>query len=580
MKTVMWVMRDIFRCAPVSAFVVVLNYVFVAAVPAVIMVVSVGMFDAAATVVSGGTARDSLFFYAAVYLAVYLLNDIIFVFYGVAINAGVYETCMARFRIDLYEKLSKLPLIAFEDAGNLDKLKRSEEALEGEYMSSLFTRVMIMLGAAGSTVSVGVVLTRYSIWLLPLSLLSVFPYLLARLIRGKEFFRVKQAQAKKTRLLSYLWKLFSTRQPAKEMRVMGFEDYITDKWRGVRDEVKEELWEISAKDAKSLLICDAIRIIGYGISVAVVLYLVIKGQISIGVLGASLTSFLSLQDSMKDFLFSLGKISEFTSFANDYYSFFDLENEREGTENFDGLKEKISLDAVSFRYPNSQTYAVKDVSLEIRKGEKIVVLGENGSGKTTLAKIILGLYAPGCGTVSFDGADIRDFTKFSFFKKISAVAQDFTSYKLTIAENVGISDIERLTDKAGIQEALDGSGLNQVGSQDTMLGREFGGIELSGGQWQRLAIARGLFKESELIILDEPTAALDPLVETDILKKFIEASKDRTSIIISHRVGLCRMVDRIIVMKDGAIAEIGSHSELMERGGEYYQLYTSQEQWY
>ena len=180
----------------------------------------------------------------------------------------------------------------------------------------------------------------------------------------------------------------------------------------------------------------------------------------------------------------------------------------------------------------------------------------------------------------YDGAEVGDFTRDSFYSAVSAIAQDFVSYNLTLRENIAISDLPRLADDTSVKAALANAGIDKGADLDEAMGREFGGLELSGGEWQKLAIARGLFKNSELIVLDEPTSALDPLVETEILSKFIEAAKDKTALIISHRVGLCKLVDRIIVMKEGEIAECGAHETLLAAEGEYAKLYQSQAKWY
>jgi ATP-binding cassette subfamily B protein len=579
-KYIMRIYASIFRWVPVSAFLTILNYLSGALVPAVITVVSVGLFDSAAGLLKGQQVHSAFYLYIFLYLAIYLVNDLMYYAFSVALNAGVYEKGTAYFRIALYEKMAKLPLISFENADILNRKERAEKAVNDETLSAIFHRTLALLCSAVAVISVAVVLARYSLWLIPLSFLSVLPYLFARLIRGKEFYHVKSIQAKKTRLLSYLWSLFTTRQTAKEMRVMGFDGYITGKWRDTRDEVNEELWSVQKKDAVSLLWCDGIRIVGYGISVVAVLWLVMQGQVSLGVFGASVTAFLSLQGSMKDFLTDLGRIPEQLSYAGDYYSFLDMPEEGDGKAVYPGLHDSITLKGVSFKYPNSENYALKSIDLTIRKGEKIAILGENGSGKTTLSKVLLGLYPCESGQVLYDDVSVQSFSKDSLYSKVSAIAQDFVAYNLTIRENVALSDVSRIDCDEDIRFALHQAGTEHAVSFEDKLGREFGGRELSGGQWQKLAIARGLFRESELILLDEPTSALDPLIETEILTRFIKAAEGKTALIISHRVGLCRLVDRIVVMKDGKIAEAGTHNELLEAGGEYARLYMAQEMWY
>ena len=578
------VYRHTLKAVPFSGVSGILNYLVQGLFPAFTSLVLARLFDAAYSLTQGIDTLTVVILYGSLFVGAYAAVYILQFISSITINAGIYERCTSYYNMKISEKTATLPLISFEDVNVLNLQNRAKDCAGREILSQIYMSSTVFITSGISVISTISVLAAYNIWFVPISIFSVLPYFIARILRGKEFYSLKKTQAKKTRRLDYLWGLFHNKQAIKEMRVMGFDEYLAQKWVETRDEVNEELWQQNIKDGKSMLFCDTLKIIGYGLSTLLALILVVNGHISIGVFGACMAAFKSMQESTKSFLIDLGNMPEKMAFANDYFEFLDLPEDPNGMMSIDGIKNGVFLSNVSFAYPNSNDYALKNISLTIHKGEKIVVLGVNGSGKTTLSKIILDIYPPSQGEVRYDNILASDIDKNSLYTYISVIPQNFVSYSLTLRENIAISDPGHLQDDTLIKQSLELSGLesllNEVGSLDEQLGREFGGKELSGGQWQKIAIARGLFKTSELIILDEPTSALDPLLETEILQQFIEIAKDKTAIIISHRVGLCKLADRIIVMKDGQICEMGTHYDLIEKDGEYRRLYAAQEQWY
>ena len=248
---------------------------------------------------------------------------------------------------------------------------------------------------------------------------------------------------------------------------------------------------------------------------------------------------------------------------------------------FKGLKDEIEIENLSFTYPNSNKNALENISFKIKNGESVVILGENGSGKTTLIKLLLGLYAPHEGKIIIDNKNLDDIDKNTLYKYVTSVTQDFNIYSLPLKENIAIQNLSNLDDvkieKAVKDAFLVDYLLNQL---DSIIGKEFDGIELSIGQKQKIAVARALYQVNEIVFLDEPTSAIDPITEAQILSNFIRILKGHTTVIVSHRVGLCTLVDKVIVMKDGKIAEIGTHESLIKNNGEYARLYKLQEKWY
>ncbi len=242
----------------------------------------------------------------------------------------------------------------------------------------------------------------------------------------------------------------------------------------------------------------------------------------------------------------------------------------------------IQLQDVRFSYPGTEKETIRGISLSIEPGDTIAIVGENGAGKSTLMRLILGEYTASKGKVLADGLDLSEVAPADRYKNVSAVFQHFGKYQMTLRENIELSSIEK--DEDSFSSAMEQADVSLDRSfpdrENTLLSREFGGVDISGGQWQRVAIARGLYRQHELIVLDEPTAAIDPIEETRLYKQFALISKDVTALIVTHRLGSARIADRIIVMKDGLIDDMGTHDELVEKRGHYADLYQAQAKWY
>ena len=270
--------------------------------------------------------------------------------------------------------------------------------------------------------------------------------------------------------------------------------------------------------------------------------------------------------------------------VSEYYDYFAIPVEKNGAKQYETFQYMIAVEEAHFSYKGSEREALCGLNLEIRKGEHVVIVGENGLGKTTLSKLLTGAYLPSAGKVTYDGHATEEFDRKSLYAHISMVQQDFVRYRFTLRENIGIANLARMGDDKAMEELLGRTAgeelIRRAGGLDAQLGREFGGQELSGGEWQKAAIARGLWKDSDIIILDEPSSALDPLAEYELLSQFGEMIQGKTSVIISHRVGICRTADKIIVMKDGRAVECGRHEELLQAGGEYAHIWQEQAKWY
>lgn len=507
------------------------------------------------------------------------------------VSNSIFYSCMVKIdskvgmelSMELGEKGARLSLVQYEDAEINNRLKRARDCIQQGRFSDLSLSVFNILGEVLKVTSTLIVLAAFSPLLAVVSLLSVIPYFIVRAIRGKEFYELKKYQAASERKRDYLYHLFGDKRAVKELRIFGIEAYIEQKLYKTRDKMNRELWEFKKRDIGSFFLCDMLCKSGYVLSIVIAILLLLNNRLEFGVLAAALVAFTSFQMAAKYFLISLGRIPECAAFVKDYYDFIDIGEETRGEEKFNQNFEEIAVNHVDFSYPNAKRSAISDVSFHIKQKESIAIVGNNGSGKTTLVKLLTGLYKAQKGEIFYGEQNINSLNPKEFYENISIVSQDFIKYEMSLRENVGISDWKRMEDTEKIRQLLKKMELPEFSDEDSLeqpLGSEFGGRELSIGQWQKLAIARGMFKKSSMIVLDEPTAALDPIMESNILKMFLQIAKEKTAIIVSHRIGICREVDKIIVMKNGGVAEIGNHKELLERKGEYYQLYKMQQKWY
>lgn len=508
----------------------------------------------------------------------------------VAVNERVGMMVQVRgeryFGNKLFTFAKRIRLETLENPETLDRFQRAEMAV-GKRMEH-FTVLAMGLGfiegvgaCAGSMVVVG----RYSPVLVFMGILGVIPVMLIEMRNAGNRTKLRRRQSSLKRRESYLWKLMAQKDTLKEMRVMGFSDYLMDRWEEANIQRVEEIRQYDMKASAKASVGLCVENLFYAANIGVTLYLMVTGQIAFSAFAACLSVFSSFQNNIRSLTYQVPTmIRNCWGRVEDYYDYFSVPTEEEGTVEYSPFESSIGAKNVHFRYNGSDREALRGVDLEIRRGEHVVIVGENGSGKTTFSKLLTGAYLPCEGSVCYDRQSTDTLRRGSLYDHISVVSQDFVHYQFTLRENIGISDLKHMEDTARM-EALTKSVagvefLKKTGGLDVQVGREFGGIELSGGEWQKVAIARGLWKDSDIIILDEPTSALDPLVEYDILSKFVDMIQDKTSVIISHRVGICRTADKIIVMKDGRAVECGSHEELLRVGGEYTRIWNEQAKWY
>lgn len=395
-------------------------------------------------------------------------------------------------------------------------------------------------------------------------------------------------RSKNRRKMDYFSNVVVDKDLAKEMRVFRLSDYFGELYQESFDEYYDGLRRLKLRESVWSILASVVNTVVYCGLYIVFARDVYEGRYPVGNFVLYTGAITSIGDSISSLITSTSSICENTLFINNLIEFLDMEPTIVPSVEVPAHVERhrphtIEFRDVSFSYPGGDHLVLDHTSFTIHPGETIALVGLNGAGKTTIVKLLMRLYDPVAGEVVLDGRDIREYDVDELYAMYGVIFQDFGKYAVSVRENIRMSRILDEADEQGIERAAEQSGASAFverlrNGYDTQLMRYFDleGTELSGGQWQKLAVARAFYSDSDVLILDEPTASLDPRAEQEIFNRFTELRKQRTCILISHRLSSATMADRIMVLKDGAIAEMGTHAELMARGGEYAQLFELQ----
>lgn len=490
-------------------------------------------------------------------------------------NAGIMK--------EFFAKINLMDILDFQKREVLDNINKAKSGITSSVMLLIKIEVIIT-----SFLLYFIIILIYLFKLHPLlslTLLCIFiPSLISykfknRIVSGVED-KIVQERRKMDAYESYM----VDRQFFKETRHLGAYNFFIGKFTYSLNEFINLSIESFKKNNRIKLILNFFNFIGFLLIILILYYLVMTNIISVAEVGAVLATLMMIYGKMNElFNFQLSGISESYNGLYNLHSILEY-TKGEKREKIVTNNITISIDNASFKYPNKEIETLKDISLEIIPGEVIAIVGENGSGKTTLSKLIAGIYKPTKGDILYNGISIGKLDLRSVYDNETIVFQDFKKYPLTILENIKISDVNN-TSEGRINDVLNELELNKMlekldKGSDTLLSRELGGTDISIGEWQKLAIARAYYRNSSIFLFDEPTASLDPIQEIEIMKRFISLAKDKTTILITHRIGAARLANRIITMKDGRIVEIGTHDQLLQNKDEYLRLYDNQKQWY
>lgn len=486
--------------------------------------------------------------------------------------------------VELMQHSARLDLRHFESADYQDRLERARRQAAGRngLLSQIFGQAQDMITAV--TLAAG--LFVYAPWLILLLPLSFVPAVWGETRFNTLSYWLARNRSPERRQLEYIRHIGANAETAKEIKLFGLGDFLVERFRSLADAIALENRKLSITRAAWGAALASISTLTYYGAYAFIVWRTVVGDFSIGDLAFLSGSFLTLNNLFQKILLGFTQIAGQSLYLDDLFSFFEIEPTIMPPANPKAfphpLREGIVFDNVGFRYPDTDIWAIRGLGFTLRAGETLALVGENGAGKTTIVKLLTRLYDPDEGRITVDGIDLRDIPVEQLHAHIGVIFQDFLRYSFTASENIGVGSIADRTDMGRIEGAAAASLADAVIGKlpqqyDQPLGRLFNkGRDLSGGEWQKIAIARAYMRDADLVVLDEPTAALDAKAEAEVFTRFKTLTVGKTAVLISHRFSTVRMADRILVLDGGKILEQGSHTELLAKGGRYAELFELQ----
>jgi ATP-binding cassette subfamily B protein len=494
--------------------------------------------------------------------------------------------------VRLMEHAALLDLAQFEDPEFYDHLERARRQTVGRI--ALLSLLLSMSQDALTLLTLAGALIAYNPWLLLLLAIAVIPSFLGETHFASLGYSLLFRWTPERRQLDYLRYVGASDKTAKEVQMFGLAPWLTERYRDLSQRFYEENRSLSIRRGVVSALLSILGTVGYYAAYVVILIRAVKGDITIGTLTFLAASFGRGRDVIQNILMSASNVAEQALYLRDLFVFLEMRPTIESPPNARKVPAKIQsgfvFEDVGFRYPGSERWAIRNVDLVLRPGERVALVGENGAGKTTITKLLARLYDPTEGRITLDGFDLKEYDLASLRHAIGVIFQDFVRYDMRFDENIGVGEIDsvraELDKNNGTPQAITAAAENSLAASllprftkgyQQMLGRRFEeGVDLSGGEWQKIALARAYIRDAQVLILDEPTAALDARAEYEVFLRFSELVAGRMAILISHRFSTVRMADRIIVLRHGKVEEQGSHEELLNNGGLYEELFTMQ----
>ena len=490
--------------------------------------------------------------------------------------------------IQIMEHAATLDLDQFEDSEFYDKLERARQQTVGRtvLLSQMLSQVQDIITMA--FLAAGLIV--FNPWLLVLLFIAVLPAFAGESYFNDKNYSLTRRQTPERRELDYMRFLGASDETAKEVKIFNLSGFLTDRFRFLSDKFYKDNKQIALKRSLWGTLFAVLGSLGYYGAYVFIIFKTITGKLSIGDLTFLAGSFRQLRSLLEGILSRFTAVSQGAIYLKDFFDFFNIKSKIKPSVNPlpfpNPIKEGFTFENVGFRYANSERWANRHLNFTLHAGEKLALVGENGAGKTTLVKLLARLYEPIEGRILLDGHDLREYDLAELRTQVGVIFQDYIRYQMTVSQNIAVGNIdekenENLIINSAKQSLADILVQRLPGKYEQALGKRFNnGVELSGGEWQKIALARAYMKNAQLLILDEPTAALDARAEYQVFQRFSELTKGKTAVLISHRFSTVRMADRILVLEKGELMEQGSHEELINKNGRYAELFHLQAKGY
>lgn len=496
--------------------------------------------------------------------------------------------------VAILERAQKLELRHFEDPEFYDRLVRARREASSRplsLVSETFSLVQSVLTLAGYAA----ILVKFNAWVVLVFVLAALPATVAEMRYSKQGFKMRNWRSPETRKLNYLEYVLANNEHVKEVRLFGLSDLFLGRYKELSEKFHNEDSMLMVRRTIVTYFLSLVATLAFYGTYGFMAISAAAKNITLGSMTMYVLALRNGQSSFQSILSGIGAIYEHNLYMSNLFAYLDADIEPttverppiERAKRPSGTERGLRLVNVSFKYPGAEKWVLRNVDLFIPEGQSVAIVGHNGAGKTTMIKLLTRLYDPTEGHIFLDGKDLVDWDKDELLRRFGVVFQDFNQYELTFRENVGVGQVEYLEDDTRVRKATKQGGAEplldgQEAGLDTQLGRWFDdGIDLSGGQWQKVALSRGFMREdADILVLDEPTAALDAEAEHAVFERFQELTQDRTTIIISHRFPTVRMADRILLIEDAKVAEDGTHAELVAAKKTYARLYELQARGY